>query len=147
MFMHLLRYVCYLHFLNSLDNIMVICLMVQAKSNLKHIKDILPFFTIKADNIFSFNVNHTAELQQATIFEWQTQIQLTTISKNIIPSININAILFIRYNLKQRWKKLSIWSSPFSSAFFNLTNARIVISWHAYCPSPFLTYCSLSLQV
>ena len=147
MFMHHLRYICYLHFLNNPDNIMVTCHIVQAKSNLKHTKDILPFFTIKADNIFSFNLNHTAELQQATIVEWQTQIQLTTISKNVIPSLNINAILFITDNLKQRWKTLSIWSSPFLTAFFNLTNARIVISWHSYCLSPFLTYCSFSLQV
>ena len=120
--------------------------MVQVNSNLKHIVDIVPFFAMKADNLFSMNFNHTTELQQATVVEWETEIQLTTISKNIIPSINIDAILFIRYNLKQRWKTLSIWSSPFLSAAFNLTNGRIVISWHSCCPSPFLIYCLLSLE-
>ena len=141
-----LCYIFYLHFLHNPCNIMVICLMVQVNSNLKHIIDIVPFFTMKADNLFSVNFNHTTELQQATVVEWETKIQLTTISKNIIPSINIDAILFIRYNLKQRWKTLYIWSSPFLSAAFNLTNAMTAIIWHSCCPSPFLIYGSIPFE-
>jgi NDP-sugar pyrophosphorylase family protein len=43
--------------------------MVQVHSNLKHIIDIVPFFTMKADNFFSMNFDHMAELQQATVVE------------------------------------------------------------------------------
>jgi hypothetical protein len=40
--------------------------MVQVSSKLKHIVDIVPFFSMKADNIFTMNLNHTTKLQQAT---------------------------------------------------------------------------------
>jgi hypothetical protein len=69
-----LCYICYLHFLHNLCNIMAICLMVQVNSKLEHIIDIVPFFTIKADNLFSMNLNHTTELQQATVVVRETEI-------------------------------------------------------------------------
>jgi hypothetical protein len=76
--------------------------MVKVHPNLKHIKDVVPFFPMKTDNFLSTNFGHTAELQQTTVVKRETEIQLTTVSKNIIPSIDIDAILFIRYDLKQR---------------------------------------------
>jgi NDP-sugar pyrophosphorylase family protein len=48
--------------------------MVQVYSIIKHIIDIVPFFTMKADNLFSMNINHTTEFQQATVVKGETEI-------------------------------------------------------------------------
>ena len=48
--------------------------MVQVDPKLKHIIYIVPFFTMKADNLFSINLNHTTELQQATVVKLETEI-------------------------------------------------------------------------
>jgi hypothetical protein len=83
---------------------MGICSVIQIYSNLKHVIDTVPFFFAKADNLFFRNLNHTAELQYAPVVKWDTDIELVTISKEIIPSVHINSILSITYNLKQRSK-------------------------------------------